>query len=212
MVRTEHALHRHRVDRGLSLEQIVGSSLLPASIVRKIDEGRFEELPAGIYARSYVRAFATAVGIEPDRAVAELAERLPEAPDPFPVLRELKIGAESPLLMWRLPQLPHIPWRVPQLAHVPRWAAAVVDALMLLVIDAVVVRLVAYACGLPVHDLLQHASAAVAMVCTVPMTLYFVLFEGIGGRTPGAILCKMPEPPPSPAPLGLRMILLRAVL
>ena len=60
------------------------------AIVRKIDEGRFGELPPGLYARSYVRSFASAVGLDPAEALKEVEHLLPGAPDPLPVMRELK--------------------------------------------------------------------------------------------------------------------------
>ena len=49
-----------------------------------LDEGRFAELPGGLYARGYVRAYAVAVGLDPDRAVDELSPQLPIAEDPIP--------------------------------------------------------------------------------------------------------------------------------
>lgn len=191
----DHPLHRARVERGLKLEQIVQASRIPFAIAAKIDEGRFNELPSGVYARSYVRTFASAVGLDPGRAVDELGALLPAAPDPFPLMRELK-GAATP--------------RPPRDWTLPRRAVAFIDAATLLVLNAILVRLIAYASGVPAGMLLQHAPAAVALVCAVPMLMYFVLFRGIAGRTPGAVVCRVPMLP-APSPLGLRTILLRAL-
>jgi hypothetical protein len=164
-------------------------------MVTKIDEGRFEELPAGVYARAYVRAFAAAVGVDPTRVLGDLDGLLPEAPDPFPLLREIKRAAQPRRRReWLL----------------PRWFGAAIDAAALLVINAVMVRLIAYVSGLSVGILLQHASASVAIVCAVPLTTYFVLFGGIAGRTPGAVVCRVPEVP-AQAPLELTTILRRAL-
>jgi hypothetical protein len=44
-----------------------------------------------VYARSYVRAFAAAVGLDPDIALATLEELLPGAPDPVPALNARRI-------------------------------------------------------------------------------------------------------------------------
>jgi hypothetical protein len=210
MARTDHQLRRARVERGLTIEQVVEASRLPTSTAIKIDEGRFDELPAGVYARSYVRTFAAVVGVEPERALDELATLLPPTPDPFPVLRELK-GA-SPRRPRRNGSLSRWPdWSVLRCDawSLPRWIVAGIDALMLLAINAIVVWLTAYISGLPIAMVLQHASTAVAVVCAVPMTMYFVLFEGIAGRTPGAMVCRVPQLPAG-TPLGLRTILLRA--
>ena len=190
-----HPLHRGRLERGLSIADIAASTRLPPSIVTKIDEGRFEELPAGVYARAYVRAFAAAVGVDPARVLGDLEGLLPEAPDPFPLLREIKQAAQPRRRReWPL----------------PRWFVAAVDAAALLAINAVMVRLIAYLSDLSVSVLLQHASASVAIVCAVPLTTYFVLFGGIAGRTPGAMVCRVPEAP-AQTPLELRTILLRAL-
>ncbi len=195
MVKAEHPLHHGRVAKGLSIKQIAAATRLSPLIVSKIDQGRFDELPAGLYARSYVRAFAAAVGVDPGRALDELAELLPPAPDPFPVLREVKEAASGrPRRDWAL----------------PRCLVAGIDAAALLAINAIVIRLIAYASGLPVAVLLQHASAAVAIVCAVPVTMYFVLFGGIAGRTPGAMVCRLPGSP-TQSPPELRTILLRAI-
>lgn len=190
-----HPLHRGRLERGLSIADIAASTRLPPSMVTKIDEGRFEELPAGVYARAYVRAFAAAVGVDPARVLRDLDGLLPEAPDPFPLLREIKQAAQlRRRRAWLL----------------PRWFGATVDAAALLAINALMVRLIAYVSGLSVSVLLQDASASVAIVCAVPLTTYFVLFGGIAGRTPGAMVCRVPEAP-AQTPLELRTILLRAV-
>ncbi len=190
----DHPLHRGRVEKGLSLSQIAESTRLSPLIVSKIDQGRFEELPAGVYARSYVRAFAAAVGVDPGRALDEVAGLLPPAPDPFPVIREIKEVKAGPSKDGAL----------------SRRLVSAIDAAALLAINAAVVRLIALVAGVPVDVLLQHGSAAVAIVCAVPIALYFVLFGGIGGRTPGAMVCRLPGPPPR-TPLVLRTILLRAL-
>ena len=81
-------LKRARLQRGLSLSKVATLTCLSPRIVRQLDEGLFAELPGGVYARSYVRAFAAAVGLDPDEAVHALAAELPEPGDPLRVLRE----------------------------------------------------------------------------------------------------------------------------
>nr|MBA3641040.1 helix-turn-helix domain-containing protein [Acidobacteriota bacterium] len=74
-------LHRARLARGLSLEEILGRTALSLGVLKKIDEGRYSELPPGLYARSYVKMFAVEVGVEPELALANLEPVLPAAPD-----------------------------------------------------------------------------------------------------------------------------------
>lgn len=85
----ENPLHRARVERGIDLAEVARRTCLSPQVVQKIDAGRFDQLPAGVYARSYVRAFATAVDLDPEITLTGLAERLPRAEDPLPVLRDV---------------------------------------------------------------------------------------------------------------------------
>ena len=79
---TRWNLHRARLSKGIGLDRISAITALSPSIVRRIDEGRFDELPGGLYARSYVRTFAEAVGISPEAALKDVELLLPGAPDP----------------------------------------------------------------------------------------------------------------------------------
>jgi hypothetical protein len=75
-------LYHARINRQLTLEQIGLRTALSPTVLRHIDEGRFELLPSGVYARSYVRAFATAVGLNPEEALAQVEPYLPGYPTP----------------------------------------------------------------------------------------------------------------------------------
>jgi hypothetical protein len=81
-------LKKARLERSLTLEQIAIRTALSASVLRHLDEGRFELLPPGLYARSCVRAFASAVGLDPEATLARLEHLLPAAPNPLPALNE----------------------------------------------------------------------------------------------------------------------------
>lgn len=163
-------LHRARLARGLSLEDLVSRTSLRHGWLKKIDEGRFAELPPGLYARAYVRTFALEVGVEPEAALAHLEPLLPEAPDPLPVLREAQSIPEATL---------HL-----QLARV---SAAAFDALLLILFVVVpVVLLAAWTSGAEVAVLLDDAGGALGAFCALPLALYFVVFDGICGATPGS--------------------------
>ncbi|HSL71219.1 MAG TPA: helix-turn-helix domain-containing protein [Longimicrobiales bacterium] len=90
-------LYHARINSHLTLEQIGIRTALSPTVLRNLDEGRFELLPSGVYARSYVRTFAVAVGLDPDAALAELEPFLPGAPDPLPALNARRgIGSDWP--------------------------------------------------------------------------------------------------------------------
>jgi cytoskeletal protein RodZ len=52
-----------RQQRGLSLEQISNLTKIRKSWLQAIEEGRWSELPGGIYRRSYIRQYAQATGV-----------------------------------------------------------------------------------------------------------------------------------------------------
>jgi hypothetical protein len=99
----DNPLHRARVARGLELAEIARRTCLSPHVVQKIDSGRFDELPGGVYARSYVRAFAAAVGLDAEEALGCIVHQLPSVGDPLPVLRDV---AERKGLSWTDTLLP----------------------------------------------------------------------------------------------------------
>jgi hypothetical protein len=62
------------------------TKLSPCVLVA-IETGEFGALPAGLQGRAHVRAYARAVGLDPDEVLRGLAERLPAEPDPLASLR-----------------------------------------------------------------------------------------------------------------------------
>lgn len=187
-------LHHARLARQLTLSDLAARTHLSHGILKKIDDGRFAELPPGLYARAYVRAFATEVGLEPSATLMDLEVLLPAAPDPFPVLREVRTAPESTL---------HL-----QLA---RCSAAALDAVLLLgAVVLPVVLLASWSSGVDVGKLLADAGGALGAFCALPVALYFLLFDGIAGGTPGCRAFGLLEPA-ARMPLKLPEILRRAV-
>ena len=283
-------LYHARVNSHLTLEQIGVRTALSPTVLRDLDEGRFERLPSGLYARSYVRAFAVAVGLDPENALAELEHLLPGAPDPVPVLnakdpsvgeraskaaRQVyergcaavrRLGAEAAAksagfqdllrtevqqAQWSLrattglsPDLPALTavsterFVGPRAALLPRtasadypresaeprrgttmvrYAAAFVDALVLLAVEICLVLLVSQSSGISLDQLLRDASLALAGFCAIPLLLYFLMFGGIAGSTLGRHLCALSrtgeerQPTDAHEPLTLLAILKRTL-
>ena len=219
-MRADNPLHRARLDRGLELAQLADHTSLSPWIVQKIDAGHFDQLPPGIYARAYVRTFASAVGLEPEQAVRDLSDRLPAVEDPMPVLREIA-ARDTPAWVrgvseWLVsardravalaadPALcPERTWRVAR-----QVTAAALDAGILLAVYPVLLLLTAWTAGVNPEEVAQAAAGLVA-VWLVVAALYFLLLGGIGGATPGARVLRLNRPP-RPVPLRLTAILDRA--
>ena len=81
-----HQLRRHRDKRRISLQTVATQTKVSASFFKALENGECERWPGGIYSRGFVRAYATAVGLDPEETVARFAECYPEfAPIPLPV-------------------------------------------------------------------------------------------------------------------------------
>jgi hypothetical protein len=203
----DNPLRRARLQRGIGLSQVIARTMLSARIVNMIDAGRLAELPGGIYARSYVRAFASAVGLDGDEAVASLEDRLPPAQDPMPTLREISRVSEPAWVLAFSDARAAVIRSVAGAAAAARrrtvasttgWpdaarrvAAAAIDAAILLALLAAIVRTTAWTCGVGVDALLAVSSPALAAMWGILVALYFVVLGGVGGRTPGAWITQL---------------------
>ena len=53
-----------REQKGISLQQIAATSKISMRYLQAIEAGRFEKLPGGIFATSYIRQYARAIDVE----------------------------------------------------------------------------------------------------------------------------------------------------
>ena len=65
-----------RVRRGIEIEEIAGVTKISPTYLRFIEEERFSDLPAPVYVRGFVSAYATAVGLDPQRVATSFMKRL----------------------------------------------------------------------------------------------------------------------------------------
>jgi curved DNA-binding protein CbpA len=76
-------LRRVRLARGIDIEKIADVTKISATYLRFIEEERFDDLPAAVYVRGFVGAYARCVGLDPERVVGPYVERVASArPDP----------------------------------------------------------------------------------------------------------------------------------
>lgn len=186
-------LHRVRVQKGIDLAHISASTALNPAMAARIDEGRFEDLPAGVYARSYVRTFARAVGLPPDEALAAVEAYLPHTEDPLPSLRER--APKSPFEgFWTFVASQAKPYAALTSLAAPdttrRVAAAGLDALILTSIGFILVAGAAWVSGVGLQRLLQIAGVELALMFSIPVGLYFILLDGLRVGTVGKVVCR----------------------
>ena len=72
-------LRRARLRRGFELEQIADITKIGAAHLRRIEDEEFSDLPANVYVRGFVTAYATTIGLEPDRVVPGYMARVEAA-------------------------------------------------------------------------------------------------------------------------------------
>jgi cytoskeleton protein RodZ len=78
-----------RERRDLSLQQLSSQTKIPLSALQALEQNDLSRLPGGIFTRGFVRAYASAVGLDPDQTVRDYvsafdAERDPAAPAASP--------------------------------------------------------------------------------------------------------------------------------
>jgi transcriptional regulator with XRE-family HTH domain len=176
----KHVRERAGLSRA-DISRVTGLS--PRTIVL-IDEERYEELPAGIYARSSVRAYAQALGLDPAPVIEALQPRLRDAPLDLFAIAELRASRQ----------------RAARARYV---LAAAIDAALLLSIASAIVCVCSAVCALPPYRLLRTAPAAMAILCSTPITLYFWLLGATGVSTLGPWLLDLEILPAFTGPLSL---------
>jgi cytoskeletal protein RodZ len=84
-------LRRERVSRNLTVDEISRSTRISSRFLRAIEKEDFATLPGLIFARNFVRQYASSLGIDPEPLVAKLPRfDLESAPMPQPPNRPRK--------------------------------------------------------------------------------------------------------------------------
>jgi hypothetical protein len=178
---------------GLSAGDIARLTNLPRHTVCAIDEERYDALPAGIYARASVRAYARALGLDTKLALEAVRHQLPDAPLDFLALAELRTPKRC--------------------AGYRGYAlAAVIDATVLLSLLALIVGVCSAFCALTPFGLLSSHPVPLAVLCTTPVALYFWLLGAAGVPTVGPWLLDLEILPACAGPLTLDAWLQRGLL
>ena len=77
-------LRRQRRHKNLSLTEIATTTKVGASHFAALERGDCSRWPGGVYNRAFIRAYAKAVGLDPDETAAEFAEYFDSVPAPQP--------------------------------------------------------------------------------------------------------------------------------
>jgi Helix-turn-helix domain len=187
-------LYDARVQRGISLETIASTTRLSPRVVSALDSGHFDAIPAGLYARSYVRAFAKAVALDPEAVLAQLSDRLPAVVELSPAFAEKphpQTEAHPPQESHPLEHAHAEEHAQPEEQHLQnesRPAAtalvrdAIIDAAFLLSLSAMLVAVVSEYCGLPSVALVRLEPGPIVGLCAPVWVMYEVLLGRLGAH------------------------------
>lgn len=76
-------LRTAREARGISLRDIAATTKISMTALEGLEHGDASRLPGGIFSRSFVRAYAAEVGLDPDATVREFLQRFPDSVQPL---------------------------------------------------------------------------------------------------------------------------------
>lgn len=96
--RTEFGPHlrRAREKRGLSLQQVAATTKISARVLDALERNDISKLPGGIFSRSFVRAYAREVGLDPEETVERFIGSFPpEADERAPAAAAQAVDAEG---------------------------------------------------------------------------------------------------------------------
>jgi len=75
-------LRRERELRGVSLREIADNTKITMRFLEALENDRVDVLPGGLFPRAFVKQYATFVGLDPDRAVADFLAFHGQQPEP----------------------------------------------------------------------------------------------------------------------------------
>jgi hypothetical protein len=170
-------------------------------LVLAIDEGRFADLPTGLYARAAIRVYAKALALDPDEILMDCEPLLTATEDPVTALARLRGLRPASTKSVPPPSAPRERPAVSVESHSPEgpppfppWrplAAVAMDGLMVaaLLVTAIAGTVTMSGAG---PSSLGHAAAPVfGLMSAILLCCYFVFFGGIACATAGERLVGM---------------------
>jgi len=71
-------LRQHRERQGLTLESVADATKVNSFLLQSLERGDVSHWPRGLYRRSFVRAYAVAIGLPPESTLREFVRLFPE--------------------------------------------------------------------------------------------------------------------------------------
>jgi transcriptional regulator with XRE-family HTH domain len=71
-------LRRHRERNRISLEELAQETNIKQDLLEALEQNDLSQWPRGLYARAWIRSYATAVGLDPEDTVDDFCRLFPE--------------------------------------------------------------------------------------------------------------------------------------
>ena len=187
--------------------------------LRAIEEGRFADLPSGIYGRFAIRAFARDCGFDPSEILAACEPLLTPVEEPIAALGRLR-GVRQPnrtapmhAAGTNVRAIPSVPGTSSEGGGFPDWrllAAAAVDGCLVITLLLLLIVCTVTAMMVPVAAL-DGSGPAFALMGVLLGIAYFGCFGGLGGQTAGERLLRVEPEMTGCGSLTLRAVAARAL-
>lgn len=89
-------LRRERERRQIAIASIAGNSKISSSLFEDLERDNVSRWPSGIFRRSFIRAYAEGIGLDPESTMREFLELFPDPNEPAPAAPASK--SHSPAL------------------------------------------------------------------------------------------------------------------
>lgn len=94
------SLKKHRQGLEISLQQISEQTRISESILEAIEADRYDDLPASVFVRGFLRQYARFVGLDADQVVSQYGgSRAGRERDPIPI-SDIDSGADAGAWVW----------------------------------------------------------------------------------------------------------------
>lgn len=93
-------LTAYRESRGISLQEIARATCIGVRYLEAIERSEFHKLPGGVYNSSYIRQYATAVGLDPSPLLDYYRSQVPPEDEPEPEERKTAPRSGFLELLW----------------------------------------------------------------------------------------------------------------
>jgi transcriptional regulator with XRE-family HTH domain len=195
---THEQLRQARERRGLSLNALHDRTGVREPVLAALERGAWEELPAGLYGRHAVRAYARTVGLDADSILESVARMLPEPEDPLDGLARVRGFARRVRPVEPARDSGHQPEPPPDCVVDDSFSidwrpvlAAAIDGAVLLGFAVALMALTVAAAGTSLATVAPVAAPAWTFLTGLVSASYFVLLGGVRSQTPGALLAGM---------------------